>query len=213
VRDATRHGRVYSFDRGELASPGDRFWDIEQLPGKERLEIGKKRNIVYVNNGNEGWELDRQGVRDQTPEQVQEYQESNRRALDYMLRFRVGRERIQLYYLGTSFADNRRVHVLELVDEGGESLKVLADERTYLPLQTQYRQRDALSGEWQDVIEYYGNYVSVQGVQTPKNFSRERGGRRILEVYVSEVQYNTGVSESLFTRESLDAQWSRTKKK
>src|SRR3972149_3953474 len=46
VQDIPRRGRLYSFDRGQLASPGDRFVDYVKFPGKERLEIGKGRERV-----------------------------------------------------------------------------------------------------------------------------------------------------------------------
>ena len=68
VQDITRRGRLYSFDRGQLASPGDRFVDYVKFPGKERLEIGKDGKIVYLNDNEQGWELDRQGIREMTPE-------------------------------------------------------------------------------------------------------------------------------------------------
>lgn len=212
VHDITRRGRLYSFDRGELASPGDRFVDYVKFPGKERLEIGKKGNIVYINDNDRGWELDRQGIREMTPEQAQEFQENSRRDPDYLLRFRLRQEPLQLYYLGREFADNHPVHVIELVDDRNESVKLLIDASTYLPLQMRYRQRDVLSQEWVDVAEYYGKYVTVQGISTPLYLSRQRAGKRTFEVSFSEVEYNTGVADALFTRASLEERWRQVKK-
>ncbi|MFQ5664490.1 MAG: hypothetical protein ACE5HL_11740 [Terriglobia bacterium] len=211
VRDITRRGRLYSFSRGQLASPGDRFLDYVKFPGKERLELGKKGKIVYVNDNDQGWELDRQGVREQTPEQIERFQEGNRRDLEYLLRVRVQQERMQLYYLGREFADNRRVQVLELVDERNDSIKLLIDARTYLPSQMRYREREPLSGEWVETVEYYGKYVAVQGIQTPMQLTRERNGLRTLEVHFEEVKYNTGVPDTLFTRAALEERWQKIK--
>ncbi|MFQ5695402.1 MAG: hypothetical protein ACE5HB_05385, partial [Terriglobia bacterium] len=50
VRDVTRRGRVFSFDRGNLSNPGQRFVDYIKFHGKERVEFGKKGNIIYVND-------------------------------------------------------------------------------------------------------------------------------------------------------------------
>src|SRR3990167_4942412 len=60
VEDGSRRGRLYSFGRGQLASPGGRFVDYVKFPGKERFEIGKDGKIVYLNDNEQGWELDRQ---------------------------------------------------------------------------------------------------------------------------------------------------------
>jgi len=211
VRDMVREGRIYGFDRGELSSPGDKFLNYVKFRGKERVEFGKKGQIVYLNNNEEGWELDKQGVRDQTPESIETFREGLRRDLDYVLRFRLQEEPVQLYYLGTEFVDNRRAHAIEMVDEGQESLVLYIDARTFLPVQVRYRHRDVLSGEFVEVVEYYGKWISVQGVQTPMAVSRERAGRRYFEAYFTEVKYNVGVDDALFTRASLEERWQKVK--
>lgn len=211
VRDIKRRGRLYNFSRGQLASPGSRFLDYIKFPAMERLEIGKGGKIVYLNNNDQGWELDRQGVREQSPEQVQNFQEANQRDFEYLLRFRLKEEDLQLYYLDREFVDNRPAHVVELVDEENRSVTVVVDARTYLPMQLRYRRRDAVSGEWSDVVEFYGKYVNVQGVQTPMHLTRQRDGNRTLEVYFSQVEYNTGMADELFTRASLEKRWEKIK--
>lgn len=213
VRDMVRRGRIYGFDRGELSSPGDKFVNYVKFKGKERLEFGKKGEIVYLNDDDQGWELDKQGIREMTPESIETFQQGLRRDFDYVFRFRLQEEPVQLYYLGTEFVDNRRAHAIEMVDERQESLVLYIDVHSHLPVQVRYKHRDVLSGEFVEVIEYYGKWVSIQGIQTPMAISRERGGRRYFEVYISEVQYNVGVDDQLFTRASLDERWAKVGKK
>ncbi len=213
VQDMVRRGRIYGFDRGELSSPGDKFVNYVKFKGKERLEFGKKGEIVYLNDDDQGWELDKQGIREMTPESIETFQQGLQRDFDYVFRFRLQQEPVQLYYLGTEFVDNRRAHAIEMVDERQESLLLYIDARTYLPVQVRYKHRDVLSGEFVEVIEYYGKWVSVQGIQTPMAISRERGGRRYFEVYINEVQYNAGLDDQLFTRASLEERWTKVGKK
>src|SRR3989337_2798182 len=211
VQDVTRRGRLYSFDRGQLASPGDRFVDYVKFPGKERFEIGKDGKIVYLNDNEQGWELDRQGIREMAPEQTEDFQRSNRRDLEYLLRFRVHREKMGLYYLGREFLDNRRVHLIELVDEDNQSLTLVVDAETYLPVQLRYRQRDPLSGERANVTDHYAKYITVQGIKTPMHLTRQSNGLRTFEAYLTEVQYNAGLLDNLFTRASLEERWQKVK--
>ncbi|MGH9805254.1 MAG: hypothetical protein ACRD4D_08780 [Candidatus Acidiferrales bacterium] len=205
-------GRIYSFNRGDLSSPGERFVYYAKFPGKERIEFGKKGSIAYVNNGDQGWELDRQGIREQTPEAIEEFQQSNRRDFHNVLRARARGETIKIYLIGRQFVDNRRVHILELVDERNETAQLYIDANNDLPLQLRYRERDALTREWLDVVEFYGKYITVQGIKTAMHISRTRGKMRVLEVYFSEISYNSGVADSLFTRESLEERWAILKK-
>ena len=211
VQDITRHGRLYSFDRGQLASPGDRFVDYVKFPGQERLEIGKDGKIVYLNDNEQGWELDRQGIRDMAPEQVEDFKKSNRRDLDYLLRFRVHREKMALYYMGREFFDNRRVHLVELVDEDNQSLTLVVDAETYLPVQLRYQQRDPLTGQRANVTEQYAKYITVQGIRTPMHLTRQRNGLRSFEAYLTEVKYNAPLLDTLFTRASLEERWKKVK--
>jgi hypothetical protein len=212
VTEIYGRGRIYSFNRGDLSSPGERFVYYAKLPGKERIEFGKKGNIAYVNSGEEGWELDRQGIREQTPEAIDDFRESNRRDIHNILRVRARGERVKFYLMGRQFVDNHRVHVLELVDERNESVQLYVDANTHLPLQLRYRKRDPLTREWLDVVEYYGKYITVQGIKTAMHLSRTRGKVRELEVYFSEIRYNSGIPDSLFTRESLEERWASLKK-
>src|SRR3989304_667213 len=54
VKDITRRGRLYGFNRGELSSPGDRFVDYLKFPGKERPGVGTGGEDGYTNKNTQG---------------------------------------------------------------------------------------------------------------------------------------------------------------
>ncbi|MDA2914274.1 outer membrane lipoprotein-sorting protein [Acidobacteriia bacterium AH_259_A11_L15] len=211
VRDITRRGRIYSFNRGELANPGTKFIDYVKFPGREWFELGNKGRIVYLNNQEQGWELDRQGIREMAPELIERFSENNRRDLDYLLRFAYPRGELELYYLGREFVDNRRVHVVEMVYEDNTSVTLLVDARSYLPMRLRYRLRDEVTGEWIQMVDTLGKYITVRGVRTPMQYTRERNGLRTMEVHLKKVEYNTGVADDFFTLTSLEARWEKVK--
>ena len=43
--------------------------------------------------------------------------------------------------------------------------------------------------------------------------TRERNGIKIFQVFFDKCEYNTNLSDSLFTRESLDERWAKVGKK
>lgn len=213
VGEIVREGRIYSFSRGQLANPGTRFIDYFKLPDKWRREYGKKRNIIYVNNGTEGWELDPQGIREQTPEAIADFQENLKRDIELLLRRRRTEPGVQFYYLGSEFIDNRRMDIVEMVDAENESYKFYLDAKTHLPAQLHYRERDDLTGEMVDVVEYYGIYLDFQGVRTARQITGERAGVRTFEAFLRKVEYNSNISDKLFTRDSLEEIWRKIGKK
>jgi len=208
-----RTGRIYSFSRGELASAGAVFTEYAKYPDKSRMEYYRNRSIIQVNNGDEGWELDTQGVREQTPESIRDFKESVKRDIDFLLRARRTEPGMQFYYLGSQFLDNRRVEVVEMVDAENESLVLYLDAETHLPLRLRYRERDELTREMVEVVEYYGIYIDFDGVRSPRQITRERARIRVFEATELKVDFKAPIAEELFTRESLEARWQEIGKK
>ena len=59
---------------------------------------------------------------------------------------------------------------------------------------------------------YFSNYHTVQGIQTPLQVARERNGRKFFQVFYDECQYNTGLADSHFTKESLEQRFGELNK-
>ena len=212
VASLFREGRIYGFEGGVLSGPGQRFKNYVKFRDKEWTEYGKRGNIVYVYNGEEGWELDRQGITDASPESVESWAETNRLDPEYLLRFRVREEELPIYYNGKEFLDNRMVHILEILDEDSESLLLYLDARTYLPMQLRYSKRNPLLRSREPVIEYYGKYIDIDGVQVPFHIARERNGVKVLEVFMKDVVLSEDVPDEFFTRENLEKRWKKVKR-
>ena len=212
LRDSTCEGRMANYARGDLAG-FDYFYYFEKQPDKERIEYGKKRNIIYVNNGEKGWELDRAGVHDSTPESIARFQEQNRRDLSTILRRRLNEPGMTLRYLGTEIIDLRPADIVELTDKDGQVIRLVINQSTHLPVLTIYEVSEETTHARAEETERYGNYQSLQGIETPFYLARERNQRRIFEVFFTRCQYQTNLLDSLFSRESLDEVWAKLDKK
>ena len=212
VAALVREGRIYSFEGGVLSGPGQRFKNYVKFRDKEWTEFGKHGRIVYLYSGEEGWELDRQGISDASPESVENWSETTRLDPEYLLRFRVREEEMPIYYNGKEFLDNRMAHVLEIFDEDSESLVLYLDARTYLPMQLRYSKRNPLLRSREPVIEYYGKYIDIDGVLTPFHIMRERNGEKVLEVFLKDVILSEDVPDEFFTRENLEKRWKKVKR-
>ena len=60
-----------------------------------------------------------------------------------------------------------------------------------------------------DETEFYSNYHPLNGVETPFQVTRERNGLKVYQVFFDTCDYNTNISDSLFTKESLDERWDK----
>lgn len=212
LRDTTCEARMANYARGDLTGFGYVYW-FRKEPDKERLELSKKRNIISVNNGDAGWELDQAGVHDSTPESIARYQQQNRRDLGTILRSRLHEEGMSLRYTGTEIIDLRPADVVELTDKDGQVIRFLVSQETHLPVLTIFEIADDVTHERIEETERYGNYQAIQGVQTPLYLARERHGRRSFEVFFVRCQYNSDLQDSFFSRESLEQVWAKLDKK
>src|ERR1700690_4219740 len=86
IRELAQEGRTYSFYHGEPNSLGIQFWRFYRYPDKDRVELTKKRDVVYVYNGDKGYEITYKGTRAEDAKNLAEYLRRRHYALDQVLR-------------------------------------------------------------------------------------------------------------------------------
>ncbi len=214
VRAIPRSGRLSQFgSNGELLGFVEIF-DSAILPDKRRREYSKRRNVIDVFNGDEGWSLDKEGIEDASAAALDAFQEGLRRSMDNFLRFRFNKEEgIILRYGGSDLVDMKQVDWVEVTDRERRVMRIALDRNTRLPLRAVNFQRERESRNRIEEVDTFSNYQNIQGVQTPFRVARDRAGRRISETVYTSVQFNTGLDDSLFSRASLEQRWSQIGKK
>lgn len=213
LRDATCTGRLGTFDHsGELTGFGH-FIDYTIPPFKERQENLPKRNIIEVYNGNKGWELDRGGVADAPQADLIDFQEGVKKDLDNILRHRIHEPDMTFRYGGPDVIDGWKADWVELVDSENRTIRIAFTSNTHLPIRKIVDTRDPKTRMKSQEIEYYSNYHPIDGIQTAFQITRERNGIKIFQAFFDKCDYNTNLSDSLFTKESLDQRWSQVGKK
>ena len=213
VRDVTCTGRLGQFDHsGELTGFGH-FIDYQQPPLKERQENLPKRNIISIYNGDQGWELDRGGVADAPRADMEDFKEGVKRDIDNILRHRIHEAGMTLRYGGSDIVDLKQAKWVELVDSDNRTIRIAFADRTHLPIREVAESRDPKTQMKSEEIDYYANYHPQDGVQTALQLTRERNGIKLFQAFFDKCEYNTGLSDALFTKESLDERWAKVGKK
>ena len=213
VRDVTCTGRLGQFDHsGELTGFGH-FIDYQQPPLKERQENLPKHNIISVYNGDQGWELDRGGVSNAPRADMEDFKEGIKRDIDNILRHRIHEAGMTLRYGGSDIVDLRQAQWVELVDNDNRTIRIAFADGTHLPIREVAETRNPKTQMKSEEIDYYANYHTQDGVQTALQLTRERNGIKLFQAFFDKCEYNTGLSDALFTKESLDERWVTVGKK
>jgi outer membrane lipoprotein-sorting protein len=213
LRDVTCTGRASQFGHSGELTGYEEFFDYTKLPDKERTEYSSKRNIIEVYNGDQGWILDRGGVQDAPEEAINERRENQKKDIDTIFRTRIKEPGMIFRYAGPDVVDLKEADWVELVDSEGRTIRIAFDHATHLPLRKVVITRDPATRLRMEEKEYYSNYHPIQGLETPFQFAADRNGLKTSQVFMKECQYNTGLSDSLFTKESLEERWAKVGKK
>ena len=212
LRDATCEGRLSQFGHAGELNGFEKFVDYTIPPFKDRTENLPKRNLITVMNGDKGWTLDRGGVSEASGADIAHFEEDTKKDMDYILRSRLKEPNMVFRYAGVDVVDLRPVDWVELVDSDNRTIRIAISQSTHLPVRKIVDTRDANTRMKTDEVEYYSNYHPLNGVQTPFQITRERNHIKIYQVFFDKCEYNTNLSDSLFTKQSLDERWEKVGK-
>ena len=201
----TTHGRLFSLQGGE-AGGGFVYFDSQvQYPDKRRLSYGlgkKGKPIVVVNNGDQGWEIDRMGMMHLESDEISQWKFANRYSLENLLRLRIHEPGALVQTAGSDFVDNVAVDILDIVDAQQNQIKLYLAKQTGLPTEILYRKWNPTTEDWDEYSDTYSDYRPFQGIMTPMHITRSLNGQRVAENYRSTAVYNESYPTELFVAPS-----------
>lgn len=196
IMDVAQEGRTYSFYHGETNDVGTLFWRFWKWPDKDRIELTKQRDVVYIVNGDQGYEITFRGTIPEDPKNLTETLRQREFSLEYVLRHWLKQPDIALFYDGQIVAENHQADQVTLMN-GKDQVTLYLDILTHLPVKKTFSWRDEMRYRNEEA-EIYGDYKLVQGINTPFQIVREHNKEMTRQRFLSKVTYNTGVADSLF---------------
>jgi len=213
LRDSTCQARLSAFGHSGELMGFDTLLEMTKVPDKARTEHSKKRNIIEVFNGDKGWVLDKGGVAEAPPDQVKAWTDHLKKDIGNVLRSRISEPGMILRYAGADVVDLKEVNWVELTDSDDWTIRLALDSITHVPVREVVNSQDPASQLRTEQIYEFSNYHSISGVQTPFQISASRNGFRVFQEFLDTCSYNTGLSDSLFTKGSLEERWAQVDKK
>jgi hypothetical protein len=198
IQDISLEGRSYAFYHGRPTSIGVLFWTFYKYPDKLRTELTKKRDVVYINNGNRGYEITYQGTRAEDPKDLADVNRRRNYALDWVLRHWLTQPKVALFYDGSGIAAGKPTEKVTILDAQNQGVTLDLDLATHLPVKKSFTWRDPTDRERNTEEEVYDNYRLVQGVQTPFSVTRYYNGDMSNQRFLNSAKYNQGLSDTLF---------------
>jgi len=198
IQDITQEGRTYGFHLGEPKGVGTQFWRFYRYPDKDRIELTKKRDVVYVFNGDKGYEITYKGTREQDAKDVTDYMRRRQYALDYVIRKWLTDPGLALFYEGQTIAAQKPTEQVTITNAQNQSVTLYIDTDTHLPVKKSFSWRDPTDKQRNTEDEVFDGYRQVQGVMTPFSITRFYNGDMSNQRFLNGVKYNQGIDDSKF---------------
>jgi len=198
ISDISQQGRTYSFHLGQPTGVGVLFWRFSKFPDKDRIEVTKQRDVVYVYNGDQGYEITYKGTATMEPKDLADYLRRRRFSLDWVLRKWINEPGVALFYEGSAVAEQKQTEQVTIMNVHNEGVTLYIDINDHLPVKKSFSWRDPADRERNVEEEVYDGYRSVQGIMTPFRTTRYYNGDMSNQRFMNSVTYNKGLSDSMF---------------
>jgi hypothetical protein len=207
---AGQQGRSYSFFHGKPSSAGTLYWCFQEYPDKERRELTKQRDVVYIYNGDKGYEKTFKGTAAEDDKTMQEILRRRRHSIEVVVREWLKDAKTVLFYDGQSVAGQQMADVVTILNKDNDHFSIGIDINTHLPINKRYTWRDADKYKVEDET-VYGNYRKVQGIETPFTVTNKRDGEIIGQNFLIHAEYNTTFAPGFFDATVTYDPWHKQK--
>jgi hypothetical protein len=198
LQSVEQNGLGYSFYNGKPNSVGTEFHRIFKFPDKERVELTKKRDVIYIENGDKGYEITFKGTSLQDPQTWRDYVRRRNYSMEWLLRIWLKQPGTMIFYEGTAIAEQRMAEVVTLVNAKNESASFYIDQNTHLPIKKTFSYRSPLDRQKDEEGEIYGNWRLEGSINTPHSIVRTHNGEYANQRFIKTVTYNVPTPDSLF---------------
>ncbi|HEX9119305.1 MAG TPA: hypothetical protein VF840_02085 [Terriglobales bacterium] len=198
LQDMEQQGRSYPYSHGQPNSLGTLFWRFWKYPDKERVELTKQRDVVYINAGENGYEVTYKGTAAQEPDPLADYNRRRRHSLEVVLRQWLNQPGTALFYDGPAVAEQKPADSVTILTADNDSVTLFLDNHTHLPIKKTFEWRDPADRLKNVEGEIFDNWRLEQGIMTPHSLLRTHNGDTTNQRFITNVRYNASLSDSLF---------------
>ncbi len=199
IRDMKQNGRTYTFYHGQPNGLGTEYWLFVKWPDKSRVELTKQRDVVYILNGDTGYEVTYKGTRKEDPEETKDSLRARHYSLDHVLRSWLNRPGVALFYEGAGIAEHKQVEKVTLMDAQNEAVTIAIEMFSHLPVRVSYQIRDPKTRYFDEYAEVFDGWRSEQGIPTAHTITLYKNGEMDRERFIQTVEYNSNLPDSMFS--------------
>lgn len=183
-------GQAAAFFQGDPDPGTTLLYQYHEWPDKDRIVVTKHKDVDEIFIGRQGWEVTYRGKKAIPQDQVDDFLRRRDHSIETAIKEWLKNPDTILVYEGQHLAERHLAVQVTLISPQNESITILMDAQTHLPLQRIFQWRDPTYHDKNTDIEGYDNYHVVDGIETPYTISRQENGQQVRQFYITKVAYN-----------------------
>jgi hypothetical protein len=190
TKNQTRHGHLAAFFQGN-PNPGTmEYWEIHEWPGHDRMELTKHRDVVQIFLDRKGWEVTYRGKKPLPDDITDDFLRRRDHSIETAIKVWLKDPATILIYEGKHMASRHLCDQVTLISAENESVTILTDTTSHLPLKRIFQWRDPVYKDKNTDSEEYDNYHPIGGLPTPLRITRYKNDEMTRQYYIDQVVYN-----------------------
>jgi hypothetical protein len=210
MKNQMRQGVVAAFFQGKPSGGTTKFWEFHAWPDQDRIEYTVHRDVLQFYLGRQGWEVTYRGKKELPKEQVDDYLRRRDHSIEIAVKSWLKDPRTILIYEGQHLAARHLAEQVTLISAQNESVTILMDKQTHLPLRRTFEWRDPVYKDKNLDAEEYDDYHTLDGFPTAFTITRFKNDDMISQRFLTHATYNQDLGTDFW---SVDAADRRVKKK
>lgn len=194
LKNEEREGHIAAFYQGKPDLGTTQFWEFHEWPDHDRYEYTKHRDVVGFFIGREGWEVTYRGKHPLPQDQVDDFLRRRDHSIETVIKKWLPDPKTILIYEGQHMAERHLCEQVSLISTQNESVTILLDLQTHLPLRRTFQWRDPVYKDKNTDAEEYDDYHVMDGFPTPLNITRFKNDEMVRQQYIDRAKYNVALA-------------------
>jgi hypothetical protein len=190
MKNQVREGRLAAFYQGKPTGSITKYWEFHAWPDSDRIEFTVHRDVVQFYLGDKGWEVTYKGKSALPQDQVADYLRRRDHSVETAVKVWMKDPQTILVYEGQHLAARHLADQVTLISTQNESVTILTDTQTHLPLRRVFQWRDPVYKDKNTDAEEYDDYHTFDGFPTPLTVTRFKNDDMVSQRFIVRVSYN-----------------------
>ena len=210
-------GRTSSFFHGEpnpyiveyhelhrFAAPGLPEADrVGFLTDRGMIVPGKKIDVVQIWKEGHGYEVTFKGQTDLPKEQVEDYYRRRAHSIEEVVQNWIHAPDVMILAGGTTMVERHLTDKITILTAQNDAVTLELDATTHLPMRRTFQWRNPEFKDFDEEVEDYDDYHTIQGLPTAMTITRYHNGDMTNQRYLTKVTYNAPLAPELFDPATL----------